>query len=608
MHEKAERSYLLLATGLALVWLLVLVLFKPWFGWDARLGDILVRQEAAGRSPPQDFILIDIDQNSLDDPEMLDLAGNWPWPRAIHGELLEFLARQQPRAVIFDLIFSEPDRFRLNSDQVLEQALRRHPAYLPLVVTDGEPSRLADLPPILQARPGPRADPDAGLPLLAPKAVAPEVWRTGLINFLADEDGIGRRYWLRYPHRGWTLPAMPARVAADLGLPLPDQDTLPLHFYGQPFPRVSYARVLLESLKQSPQGLPDFKDRIVIIGGGAPGLNDLRPTPFSASTPGPAILATALANLARQDYLRPVTPLASLSLGTLLILLLTRATHRQVSPLRQGAWLLLATLASIGTAYLLLHYDYQWQPFSTLLTAWLFFALCALGAYLRERLQREYALQMFGRFLDPRVVQSVTDGDIMAAAQEGSSQEITVLFSDIRGFTTLSETRPPEEIVRLLNRYFDTQVEAVFQEGGTLDKFIGDAIMAFWGAPMATPTHAPQAVRAALEMQRRLESFKLELGSLGEHFDIGIGVHTGPAVVGFLGASRRLDYTAIGDTVNLASRIEGLTKGVARILVSEATRDACNALAPGQFHFIDRGEAKVKGRERPVRLFEPRST
>ena len=608
MIKLDARNLLLLLLSLAVAWLAALHYWQPWQGLDARLGDILLRQEARSRPPPPEIVLIDIDQNSLDDPEMLDLAGNWPWPRAIHGELLNFLAGQQPRAVIFDLIFSEPDRFRLDSDRVFEEALRHYPAYLPLVVTEGEPSRLAQLPPILGARASSHARPDAGLPLLAPKALSPEVWRTGLINFLQDEDGVGRRYWLHYPHEGWMLPSLPARVAAEMGVAVPERTDLHLHFYGAPFERVSYSRIFLESLKQTPQGLPELRDRIVIIGAAAPGLHDLRPTPLSATTPGPSILATALANLIHGDYLRPVPPLASLGLGLLLILGLARATYLQMSPLRQGGWLLLATLASLYLAWSLLGRNLLWQPFSTLLTAWLFFALCALGAYVRERLQREHTVRMFGRFLDPRVVQAVTEGSVLAAAQEGSSREITVLFSDIRGFTTLSETRPPEEIVRLLNRYFDTQVEAIFQEGGTLDKFIGDAIMAFWGAPMASSQHAAQAVRAALRMQERLEVFKREQGELGAHFDIGIGIHTGPAVVGFLGSSQRLDYTAIGDTVNLASRIEGLTKGVARILVSEATRDACMVQAPGEFTFIDHGEARVKGRERPVRLFEPRST
>ena len=592
----------------ALLWLGALAYAQPWHDLDLRLGDVFMRRAVATRPPPPDIVLIDIDQASLDHPEMLELAGNWPWPRAIHGELLAFLTRQQPRAVIFDLIFSEPDRFRPESDQVLEAALRQTPAYLPLVVTDGTPSRLAELPPLLGIQRGPHADPAAGLPLLAPKALAPDVWRTGLINFLADSDGLGRRYWLQYPHAGWSLPGMPVRVATDLGITVPTQDSLPLHFYGQPFTHYAYADLFLASLQEKPDKLPDLRNKIIIIGAAAPGLHDLRPTPLGAATPGPVILATALANLQQQDYLRPLPDALAPALGGLVLCLMVLATRRHVSPTLQGSVLALLTLAALLAAYFLLAHNLLWLPFSTLLTLWLFYAACALEAYFRERRQREHALQLFGRFVDPRVVSALVAGDTLAQAQAGQSQEITVLFSDIRGFTSLSETSSPEHVVQLLNRYFSAQTEIIFSHGGTLDKFIGDAIMAFWGAPVATPQHASQAVAAALALQEGLLAFRQELGAAGASFDIGIGIHSGPAVVGFIGAAQRLDYTAIGDTVNLASRIEGLTKGVARVLVSESTRDACRAENATRFIFIDHGEFSVKGRERPVRLFEPRSS
>jgi adenylate cyclase len=176
---------------------------------------------------------------------------------------------------------------------------------------------------------------------------------------------------------------------------------------------------------------------------------------------------------------------------------------------------------------------------------------------------------------------------------------ITVLFSDIRGFTTLSEKSSPDEVVALLNAYFARQVDVIFAHGGTLDKFIGDAIMAFWGAPIAQHDQADRALAAAVEMQKVKDEFVASLPPHLRHFDVGIGLHTGPAVVGMVGSDRRVDYTAIGDTVNLASRIEGLTKSLAPLLFSDATRAALT----GQWACRSVGSTQVKGREKPVSLF-----
>ena len=218
------------------------------------------------------------------------------------------------------------------------------------------------------------------------------------------------------------------------------------------------------------------------------------------------------------------------------------------------------------------------------------------------RRQTLRSVQIFSRFLDPRVVNDLVSHGESALNIKPESRRITVLFSDIRGFTTLSERHSAEEIVALLNDYFSRQVQVIFQHHGTMDKFIGDAIMAFWGAPVADDAQACNAVAAALDMADALQQFKQDLGAADENFDVGIGIHTGPGVVGFIGSDNRLDYTAIGDTVNLASRIEGQTKGVARILVSADTREQCG----DAFDFIDHGFYKVKGRTQEVRLFEPR--
>jgi adenylate cyclase len=235
-----------------------------------------------------------------------------------------------------------------------------------------------------------------------------------------------------------------------------------------------------------------------------------------------------------------------------------------------------------------------------LAAGWTFYGAAGLTEYLRARREKQAAMLQFCRFTNPHVArQLVEQGGI-----ETGRREVTLLFSDIRGFTTLSETRKPEEVIALLNRYFSLQVDVVFGHGGSLDKFIGDCIMAMWGAPLDDPDHAKHAVACALDMADTLQAFKRELGAQQSDFDVGIGLHSGPAVVGLMGSqTRRLEYTAIGDTVNLASRIEGLTKDAKRrILVSRETAELCG----DAFDFVSCGTFPVKGRAQPVELLEPR--
>ena len=287
-------------------------------------------------------------------------------------------------------------------------------------------------------------------------------------------------------------------------------------------------------------------------------------------------------------------------LTLLLLLALYLAFARGVNVLLTGVALLLLTVIGISAAYAALMRLWLLPLLVPLIAAWTYYFACALRGYLRERKSREEAVQLFSRFVNPHVVKElVSSGGSLS--RSGESRHISVLFSDIRGFTSLAENRTPQEVVSLLNRYFSLQVEVVFRHGGSLDKFIGDCIMAFWGAPLDDPRHAQRAVAAALDMAQNLQRFKLELGVQGDDFDVGIGIHSGVAVVGLIGSEQRREYTAIGDTVNLASRIEGLTKGLSRILVSQDTRHLCGQ----EFDFTPHGAHAVKGRERAVELFAP---
>lgn len=229
-------------------------------------------------------------------------------------------------------------------------------------------------------------------------------------------------------------------------------------------------------------------------------------------------------------------------------------------------------------------------------------AVAVENARAHERLAREEVVRAsYGRFVPEYVVNQMLENP-ESFKLGGANQIITVLFADIRGFTRLAEHTRPEQVVQLLNRYFTAMTEIIFAHGGTLDKYLGDGLMALFGAPHATPQDAVNAVAAAVQMQRRMKDFNEELRADGFHeINIGIGLHTGEATVGYIGSERRSEYTAIGDTVNLASRLESNAKG-GQILLTEATTRAASSDAT--YRFYPREAITVKNRVQPVALFE----
>ncbi len=581
---------------------------------ENRAADHLVRLHAERHVADEAIVIVDIDEASL--ARMAEEAGRWPWPRSVHGDLVAALARQRPRAIVFDIQFIDRDRYRPDADAHLNEVLRATPGvYLPqhflgpgiddtvptldqlagaLGITLGELAGRLGL-----ARDG--GDGAARLQLLLPGAIDPGVWRLGAINYLEDPDGIGRSYHLHQASQGWRVRSLPARLVEALGGTLPDGDRIRLQWLRggtRAFRHVPYADVDRDATDVTDG---EFTDRIVIIGSTATGLHDLRHTPIAGLHPAVEILATAIDNLKNGRHIA-LAPAATAPVAAVaLILAVVALTRRGSTPLRSAGLALGLTAAAYGLAHLALLGQWLVPLVRPLLFTWGFVAATALDDYLLERRRRQQTAAAFSRFLDPRVVAQLVDDGATRQTLDGQAHEITVLFSDIRGFTTLSEQHPPAVIVGLLNDYFSRQVEVIFRHGGTLDKFIGDAIMAFWGAPSPDPDQARHAIAAALEMTEVLEAFKREAGEIGAGFDIGIGLHTGPAIVGFIGSEQRQDYTAIGDTVNLASRIEGLTKAHGRVLVSAETRTRCGDV----FDFAHTGSYKVKGRSAEVDLYVP---
>ena len=600
--------------GLALMLAAVVAVFSLemfWLHWmrplENRLLDGFVKRHAEGLTPDPDIVLVNIDEHSLVRMEEGD-AGRWPWPRVVYADLIEGLAAQKPRAIVFDMMFVERDKFRPQDDAALAESAMRHAntyfAFLRLPEErDSMGVRIGDFAGDFGLVRSKSADPDAKIALVPPLVLPKQTYgRAGLITFKEDADGVGRQYLLRENLAGWHIPSLPARLAYDLGYPVPDQDSLVLAWRGaaKAFPKVSFADLYDEFNRSAKQRPPaEFAGKIVIVGAAATGMHDLRVTPMDSFHPGPAILGTAIENLKNGRHARYLPDWSAAALGVVLLALLYFAFHRGLEVRAIGAALAVITALVIAGQWLMVSRLLLWPALTPIVAAWTFYAAAALGEYLRARRERQQAIAQFSRFTNPHVARQLVErGGI-----ETGRRDVTLLFSDIRGFTTLSETRKPEEVIALLNRYFSLQVDVVFKHGGSLDKFIGDCIMGIWGAPLDDPDHARHAVACALDMADTLREFKRELGAENTDFDVGIGLHSGPAVVGLMGSQKRLEYTAIGDTVNLASRIEGLTKDAKRrILVSRDTAERCG----DAFDFVSCGTFPVKGRAQPVELLEPR--
>lgn len=364
------------------------------------------------------------------------------------------------------------------------------------------------------------------------------------------------------------------------------------------FPYYSASDVLMARV---PSGL--LRQRIVLVGTTAPGLLDLRATPVGAAFPGVEIHANLITGMLDGNLKhRPHYALAAELLQLVLASAVMVFAMPLLSPLR-GTLVALAVLVALLLINLgfWIYSDLALPIAAGLLMVLSLFALNMSWGYFVESRAKRQITSLFGQYVPPELVE-VMSRDPQIHTMEGRNAELTVLFADIRGFTSIAEALDPRQLTQLINEFLTTMTAVIGRHRGTLDKYIGDEIMAFWGAPVEDPQHARHAVLAALEMQTAMAELNPKLLARGwPALSIGIGVNTGTVAVGDMGSTVRKAYTVMGDAVNLASRLEGLTKRYgAPVIVGQKTRHAVRDVV---FREIDR--VTVKGKGEPVTIFEP---
>ena len=373
---------------------------------------------------------------------------------------------------------------------------------------------------------------------------------------------------------------------------------IPYRGYQGSYRYYSIADILADRIKPG-----ELKGKIALIGTTAPGLLDLRATPVGEAYPGVEIHANLITGMLdgaiklKPPYVLGAEVVLLLLAGLAMVLLLPL-----LSPLRATLVSLVVLLFVVTVNFVFWHYGNLVLPLgSSILMVLALFALnMSYGYFVESRSKRQFT-ELFGQYVPPELVEEMSRNP-ESYSMDGRKAELTVLFSDIRGFTTISEGLGPDELTRLMNEYLSAMTEVVRKNRGTLDKYIGDAIMAFWGAPVSDAQHARQAVVTAMQMQAALPAVNKVFAAKGwPEIKIGVGVNTGEMTVGDMGSVVRKAYTVMGDAVNLGSRLEGITKqyGVG-ILVGEGARKAIKDIV---FREVDR--VQVKGKEEPIVIYEP---
>lgn len=614
------------------------------FGLEWLWGDIWTRSLAADLSPDPAIVIIAVNEKSVATLE--PYYGRPPWTRELMARAVEEAAHGGARAVAFDILFSEENRNDPAGDRRLAAALESLPTILG-AQTGGKAaggSPAAWRPSLWKIERAPEREPQ---PLIGPHPLFSTAHSIGTMqHYLERRASIARRYRTLVPvGAGEWVPSLALAVAAaarplpprarwsprvgddllevgDLAIPIDGEATFSIRWHGAREGRgaddMSYATVDFDKLvaaslqrEETPAAAAEldaqlralFEGKIAIVGYTASGLVDLRATPLSATSAGVEIHANALDNLLRGRFNRAADPrvvlplivLAAALFGAIAASLQSQAATAALFAFFAGAWLAATPLllrrgivaAAVG-------------PALAIAATWV---TITLVRFVAEQRRSSLLKGTFGRYVSPQILDYLLENPDKVRLG-GERRDLTILFSDIRGFTTISEASEPEEVVEMLNEYLTRMVDILLSHGGTLDKFIGDAVMGFWNAPTEVGDHPRRAVLCAIDMIEETARLREEWEGQGKpSLRIGVGVNTGEAVVGNIGSNRVFGYTVIGDAVNLASRLEGKNKDYGtEIIVSESTKERMGNDIPA--FYLD--EVRVKGKNLPVKIYEIR--
>jgi adenylate cyclase len=535
--------------------------------------------------PPADLLVV-----SIDEPSFQELKQPWPWPRRLHAQLVRRLVAGGARLIIFDVIFADPTN--PEDDQLLAEAFEEAGnVIIGMTFETTKDIRFSRRVLITPYKPLQQAAQGQGLVMVTP-----------------DYDGVVRRFRLSLGGRE-TMPLVAYRLVRPQSSLSPSLGGL-INYAGpaRSIDTVSYYQVIDE---ERPLPMPRIRGRIVLVGhmleaSATPQAQaDAFYTPFFAGNgqlmSGVEIQGHIISTLLDGSWGREFRPWKrSLLLAAVIFLAsLVLIRLKPISGLMfTGASLVLLAALSFG---LFLFARFWMPPFLMSTGLVVVYSGNVLGHYFVEAREKRWLRHAFSRYVSPSVVEVITTNPERLDLG-GEELETTVLFADLEGFTQLSESMPPQALIKLLNDYFSPMTQIIMAYQGTLDKYIGDAIMALWGAPVPLPDHALRACGAALEMEKTMTELQKDWQAQGlPPLGARLGLHSGSVVAGNVGSRERFNYTVLGDTVNLASRLEGVNKVYGtRILLSDST---CQHVKD---HLLVRelDLVQVKGRGQPVTIYE----